>query len=332
MKHKRLIKVLVGLVLTIVIASVGYHTVSAAIANQKSKETVERLSPPEETHESYTERGQAYANLGELDLAINDYNTALDLHPSECPNIFYFRARANAQKGDYEQAIADYTKSIQLNSSWYGGYQGRAYLYAHLGKYETAFDDINQAIALEPDYFQLYHDRAWINRLRGNIEGAAADYIISKIKWAESQAPSPAPDHKEAITFKPLVDEGSRLSSQVPENWQHIGENFYTSDNITQLGIQRADVNAEQWRDWLMSQFQQKGFDTEPVFAQTLTLNNLTWNLYTTTFDGNPVDVAFAERHQETLMVLLLSQPDEHETLYERVYMPILNKTMFLEN
>jgi hypothetical protein len=335
MKRKRLLKFVVGLIIAAIVVGFGYNTVSATINTQKNKAVIERLNPPQETHESYTERGQAYSNLGEFQLAIVDFDYAMDLHPSECPNIFYFRAFAYANAGDYEQAVQDYTHSIQLNSSWYGAYFGRAYVYAKLNEYDLALDDINQAVKLEPDYHYGYYRRAWINRLRGDMEGAAADYIVSKIKWLQSQQPSPAPAHQATITFQPLVDEQAHITSQTPDGWQHIGENFYipgsanTNGDMTQLGIQRADVNTQHWQEWLMDNFAQKGLDAPLVFAETITANDLTWNLYTSSFNGDPLYAAFAERGQETLMVLLLST--EGQTLYESVYLPTINETTFLQ-
>jgi hypothetical protein len=167
------------------------------------------------------------------------------------------------------------------------------------------------------------------------MEGAAADYIVSKIKWLQSQQPSPAPAHQATITFQPLVDEQAHITSQTPDGWQHIGENFYipgsanTNGDMTQLGIQRADVNTQHWQEWLMDNFAQKGLDAPLVFAETITANDLTWNLYTSSFNGDPLYAAFAERDQETLMVLLLST--EEQTLYDSVYLPTINETTFLQ-
>ena len=65
----------------------------------------------------YVERWLAYYTKGELDLAIKDFNKAIELNP-EYPYAYYNRGIAYADKGNTDQAIGDFSKAIELNSKY----------------------------------------------------------------------------------------------------------------------------------------------------------------------------------------------------------------------
>jgi tetratricopeptide (TPR) repeat protein len=57
-------------------------------------------------------RGAIYSERGELDLALEDYNTALRLAPGD-PWLLDGRGRVHAKKGEYFEAIADFNESAR---------------------------------------------------------------------------------------------------------------------------------------------------------------------------------------------------------------------------
>jgi tetratricopeptide (TPR) repeat protein len=59
-------------------------------------------------------RGTAYANLGEFDLAIADFSEALRLCPTSIL-AYHNRGYAYAGKKDYERAVADYRAAFLLD-------------------------------------------------------------------------------------------------------------------------------------------------------------------------------------------------------------------------
>ena len=60
----------------------------------------------------YYNRGLAYANIGEYQLAIRDYDKVIELDP-EHAEAYCFRGLAYDNLGDYRQAIGDYDKAIE---------------------------------------------------------------------------------------------------------------------------------------------------------------------------------------------------------------------------
>lgn len=133
----------------------------------------------------------------------------------------------------------------------------------------------------------------------------------------------------EEVTFESFTSDEYGVRGIIPEGWQAIGEGFYNRQasalDPTQLGIQSASVSAEEWVAWLSDQFQYTGFDADPMRAGEYNANGLTWTLYTAKFKEHPVDMALAERNGSTLLVVMLSQADERDALYEAVYLPVID-------
>ena len=61
-------------------------------------------------------RGAAYANKGQIDKAIVDYDKAIELKP-KLTLAYDNRGLAFFQKGQYDRAIADYRKALEIDPS-----------------------------------------------------------------------------------------------------------------------------------------------------------------------------------------------------------------------
>ncbi|HJQ32221.1 MAG TPA: tetratricopeptide repeat protein [Pyrinomonadaceae bacterium] len=66
-----------------------------------------------QTSYAYTKRGIAYAKLGQLERAVQDFNAAIGLDPEDYGG-YLFRAHARAALGAWDKAVADYTKALEL--------------------------------------------------------------------------------------------------------------------------------------------------------------------------------------------------------------------------
>jgi pimeloyl-ACP methyl ester carboxylesterase len=133
-----------------------------------------------------------------------------------------------------------------------------------------------------------------------------------------------------SISFESVVVNQYQIASQIPSGWDSAEFGFYNRDrsfgDITQIGIQRAAVPEADWANWLFNNFQgNKGFDQPAIKYGERPANGLIWSLYTTTALGNPVDIAFARSGNETLMILMLSYKDEHDALYDLVFLPVVD-------
>ena len=100
-------------------------------------------------------RGRAQAELGDLDLAMDDFNDAIALNRS---NKLYFGAlgKAQMQLGDYQGAIQSLDHAIEMDTADEGP-KGKTYAeayaslgrtYVQLGDLEKAIDNLTQATEL----------------------------------------------------------------------------------------------------------------------------------------------------------------------------------------
>ena len=72
----------------------------------------------EEEARAYLDRGFAYYEKGDYDLAIEDYTEAIRLRP-EYASFYWFRGDAYLKKGDYDRAVEDYTEAFRLDPKDY---------------------------------------------------------------------------------------------------------------------------------------------------------------------------------------------------------------------
>ncbi len=134
------------------------------------------------------------------------------------------------------------------------------------------------------------------------------------------------------IKLETVNDSEMQVFTRVPSGWTNSGQGFYSRRNslldITQIAIQQAATDEAEWTVWLSTKFNgQVGLDQPPVKYDQRDANGMTWSLYKSSFHGNPVDIAFARSDSQTLMVLLLSYPDERDALYQNVFLPVIDAT-----
>ena len=65
---------------------------------------------------AYNNRGSAYSDKGQHDRAIQDYDQAIKLNPSNA-RAYYNRGIAYSAKGQHDRAIQDYDQAIKLDPS-----------------------------------------------------------------------------------------------------------------------------------------------------------------------------------------------------------------------
>ncbi len=120
------------------------------------------------------------------------------------------------------------------------------------------------------------------------------------------------------------------VSVDAPEDWYDLGDGFFFRGNssldITQIGVLRARVSAEELKDWFsIGAYGYRGLDTAPLKAGQHEANGLTWTLYTSTSNGRPVDIAMADYKGNSLVIFLFSHIDEHDALYQTVFLPMVD-------
>jgi pimeloyl-ACP methyl ester carboxylesterase len=68
----------------------------------------------------------------------------------------------------------------------------------------------------------------------------------------------------------------------------------------------------------------QLGIDPELGPISREVVGRFTWDFYNFELGGNPVDLSLAEEGSKAYFILLISPPDEHETLYEELFLPAM--------
>jgi tetratricopeptide (TPR) repeat protein len=125
-------------------------------------------------------RGNAYADKGEPDKAIADYNDAIRLNP-EYAEAYNNRALTYCDEGDYEEAIADFNEAIRLDPNDAGAYYNRGVTHGkEKGEFDKAIADDTRAIRLDPGFADAYHNRAIAYMHKGEYAAGAADFAKAK--------------------------------------------------------------------------------------------------------------------------------------------------------
>lgn len=103
----------------------------------------------------YEMRADCYEKLGKLQLALDDYNRALntqssDMKPRNRSIQHNARGLCLIKMGKQDQALADFSKAIELYPQYHHPYLHRARLYKKMGEKDKAIADIQQFIKLKP--------------------------------------------------------------------------------------------------------------------------------------------------------------------------------------
>lgn len=124
---------------------------------------------------AYEGLGQAYHRLGQDSAALEAYNQAMRIDPTD--------ANAPAGRGDvltgrqlYDEAIADYTEAIRLDPTHSRAFAGRGIANYYRGKSEEAIPDLDRAIELDPGFIKAHSYRGAALARLGRNELALDDY------------------------------------------------------------------------------------------------------------------------------------------------------------
>lgn len=134
------------------------------------------------------------------------------------------------------------------------------------------------------------------------------------------------------IALEPATIEQYAIETRLPSGWNKANYGFYNRSSfwgdITQIGYQSALVSEAEWLIWLSTNFGgTQGLDETPVKHDERQVNGLTWSIYKTSSQGFPIEIAMTSSKNQTLMILLIGYKNEHDALYNTVFLPILDST-----
>lgn len=111
---------------------------------------------------TYSNRGIILASSGQLERAIADHTTAIELDPTSA-RAYINRANALFRARRYAEALADYDRAIDLSPSGFAlAYYNRSFVHRALDQKDAARKDLEQAATLAPGV------AAFREALRGN--------------------------------------------------------------------------------------------------------------------------------------------------------------------
>ncbi len=153
-----------------------------------------------------------------------------------------------------------------------------------------------------------------------NPSTAPDDACIAEMNWPAFVVPGAA---AAPVELEPFTSDQFGIQGVIPTNWEEISPGVFARQSsgldVTLVIAQAAPVSAGDLLDLLTGQLNLGG---TPESVGQREANGLTWSLYAVEVQGIPVDMAIAEADGLALLVMLQSAADEHDALYEAVFLP----------
>ncbi len=133
--------------------------------------------------QDYLQRGIDAHQNDNPDDAIAYYTEVIRLDPTDTSIVsiaYYSRGLAYAEKGEVDSAIENYNESIQLNPDFADAYNYRGIAYRNKGEIDRAIEDHDQAIQIKSDNVLFYNDRSMALLQAQEWEKARSDLTIAK--------------------------------------------------------------------------------------------------------------------------------------------------------
>ncbi len=97
--------------------------------------------------EMHNKKGLDYCMKGQLDSAIAEFTSAIQVNPSYAKG-YVNRGMAYVRKGKYAQGLSDISKAIEIDPAYIEAYSNRAFVYFLMQKYDKSWEDVHQLEAL----------------------------------------------------------------------------------------------------------------------------------------------------------------------------------------
>lgn len=152
------------------------------MAFKMAKDTAKAVSSFQTAIEQNPKYYEAYIQLGIIftikknNLALQYFNSALTLHPNSVEAL-YNRGYFLQENGNIDKAIEDYTTILQIDPKYKNAHYNLGYIcYEYQKKYDEAVKHFSDAIACDAKYAEAYYMRGLSNEASGNKKSASADY------------------------------------------------------------------------------------------------------------------------------------------------------------
>jgi hypothetical protein len=134
------------------------------------------------------------------------------------------------------------------------------------------------------------------------------------------------------IELEPFTSETFGISGVIPSGWTEVGPGVFTRGSsgldVATLIVQAAPLDPETLLSLLVGQL---GLEEAPEIVGEREANGITWTFYSVEYQGLSTDIAIAEGDGLAMIVLLMSEPGEHQALYEAVFVPVVDALVPVE-
>jgi hypothetical protein len=125
------------------------------------------------------------------------------------------------------------------------------------------------------------------------------------------------------VVLEPFTDEERGFRGLVPSGWQERAPaNLIRGSSATDPAYFVLEAQPGSAAELFGGLTAQLGLDPGLEPATSAGIGSLTWDLYTFEIQGYPADLALAEDGEKAYFVFLISPLDEHEALYEQLFLP----------
>ena len=125
--------------------------------------------------DAYAIRGDVYFAKGDFDLALSDFSKVIELNPSD-PDAYIYQGNAYLEHGDFDLALTNFSESVELNPGYADAYIIRGVAYRRQDNFNLALADLDKAIELNPDNANAYVIRGDAYFGKGDFDLAMEDY------------------------------------------------------------------------------------------------------------------------------------------------------------
>lgn len=122
-------------------------------------------------------RGNVLLELGETQLAYQDYARAIALQPSV--HGYVYMGEAAKEMGNYQDAIRCFESALQMNWRCAEAFCGKGDIYAALEHNNSALANYNTALAYNPSDVVTLYNRGQVYWKIGQVEQAIADFTMA---------------------------------------------------------------------------------------------------------------------------------------------------------
>jgi pimeloyl-ACP methyl ester carboxylesterase len=140
------------------------------------------------------------------------------------------------------------------------------------------------------------------------------------------------PGAAEEIVLEPYTNEALGIQALVPAGWDEVQRGIFARGSpAVDMAVLQLAVEPASAARLLVAVTQNYGLAETPESSGERQANGLTWSLYSFEAQNVPRDLALAEWDGQTLIVILRSDRDEREALYEAVFLSVLDGFMPIE-